>query len=209
MTTATHARALVLETPRHLVEHAVRAPRDRRRRRPPAGRGVRALRHRPRAVHRPAPPRPALRPRSRDRRDRRGGRARRGRRALGRAARRPGGRAGVPVVPGVRRLPAGRPPPLPAARDGHDVRVPGHRGPAEPLGRLRHPPLPRARLAAPPRPRRARSGARHGVQPARGRHPVGRHGARARRPATGWRCSARASAVSACARRPRTPAPSS
>ena len=64
----------MLETPRQPRRARLRAPGDRRRRRPLPGRGVRPLRHRPRAVHRPAPPRPALRPRSRDRRDRRGGR---------------------------------------------------------------------------------------------------------------------------------------
>ena len=55
---ATHARALVLEAPRHLVERDVELPEVGRRRRAPAGGGVRPVRHRPRAVHRPAPPGP-------------------------------------------------------------------------------------------------------------------------------------------------------
>ena len=193
MTAATHARALVLETPRHLVEHAFELPEigddDGLLRVEACGLCGTDHEQYTGQLH---PGRPFVPGHETVGIVEEVGAG--GRRAVGRAARRPGGGAGVPVVPRVRRLPARRPPPLQAARDGHDVRVPGHRGPAGPLGRLRHPPLPRARLAAPPRPRRARPGARHGVQPARRRHPVGRHGARARPPATGWRCSARASA---------------
>ena len=190
MTAATHARALVLETPRHLVEHVVRAARDRRRRRAPAGRGVRALRHRPRAVHRPAPPRPA-----------RSSRATRPSGSSRRSAPPPpsggacsaGDRVAVQVFQSCReceRLPARRPPPLQAARAW--PRCTGSRAPRSPPGlwggyATHHYLGPDSMLLPVPDGLDPVLATR--VQPARGRHPVGRHGAGHHSRATWSRCS--------------------
>ena len=105
----------------------------------------------------------------------------------------PGDRVAVQVFQscrGLRRLPPGRPPALRAARVGDDVRVPGHRGPTGPVGRLRHAPCtsgPTRMLL--PVPDGLDPVLATAVQPARGGHPVGGHAARHHSRAIGWRCS--------------------
>ena len=144
------ARALVLEAPRRLVARELAAARDRRRRRAAARRGVRALRHRPRAVHRRAVPRLRVRARPRvGRRDR----ADRRRAAAARWGVRDGDRVAVEVFLSCRECAA--------CRAGEYRRCARHgladmygyvprRPRAGAVGRLRAVPVPRARLDAVP-----------------------------------------------------------
>ena len=179
---------------------------DRRRRRPAAGRGVRAVRHRPRAVHRRAPGRlrrssPATRRSASSRRS--------GPRPPARWGVAAGDRVAVEVFQSCRRVRAVRRRAVPA------LRAPRHRATCTAsspsttapgaVGRLRRAPVPRARLDAAAGARRARPGGRHAVQPARRRHPLGRHRARHRPPATSSPCSGPACAACRRAPRPRRP----
>ena len=188
------ARALVLDEPRRLVIREFPLPEIGDDDGLAAGRGVRAVRHRPRAVHRRArrpgsPSSPATRPSASSRRS--------GRRAAERWGVAEGDRVAVEVFLSCRACDA--------CLAGEYRRCERH-GLADMYGFIRVDRAPglwggyaEYQYLAPdsmllPVPDALDPVARHAVQPARRRHPLGRHAAGHRAPATSSPCSGPASA---------------
>ena len=201
MTASTHARALVLETPRHLVEQSFELPEigadDGLLRVEACGLCGTDHEQYTGQLH---PGRP-VRPRPRDGRDRRGGRRRR-RRALGRAAGRPGGACRCSSR-AASAAPAGAATTRHCKRHGHGAPCTGSRAPRSRPGlwggyATHHYLGPDSLLL--PVPDGLDPVLATAVQPARRRHPVGGHGARHDRGRPGRGARARASAgCRACA----------